>query len=389
MQRLSRFLSTMLRVAFCYGVLLASSPVALAQKSDLKTERGRQLQTLSNDLALQLKIAFRKDAPEHLRRYRQLVRVLQDWNKSARSEHDYQAVLEWVQVAIKNSMPGSNEPLPALPHFYSLEQYHAIKQRQARQHPKRKQQPAIQRSVVISKQDTPNSKTFAQLNKAKPNQHHRDLWKQHPASKTPVVKPKSNLWVGHPASKTPVIQTPMLNAASVQASPSDPFKNDPIAELASNSRRPTNLKPLVRETRSFGTKKNGRSDEANININHLVTRITGFSVNLRQVESRLATSKALTSAQLSQIARSAEHLVSTHEFIELYVKTMSSEEQAQLPALVEVQPMLEILKKRIQERRELVTAGIQGYLRSELAEEKRTLNKIEKKYRDLFSTDSF
>ncbi len=80
-----------------------------------------ELARLESDLRLQLDFAFRHNTDEHDQRAGQLNSVIDAWLNSPQSAEDEQLLAEWLRVSIRQSMPGSNQPLPDAPQFGVLE----------------------------------------------------------------------------------------------------------------------------------------------------------------------------------------------------------------------------------------------------------------------------
>src|SRR5215211_1144948 len=76
-----------------------------------------KLQVLVNDTAVQLQLAYRQHPDERARRQDQLAAAVAAWRAAPRSEANNERLANWLRAAILNSMPGSQEPLPAVPSF--------------------------------------------------------------------------------------------------------------------------------------------------------------------------------------------------------------------------------------------------------------------------------
>lgn len=76
-----------------------------------------KLQTLVNDTLAQLQIAYRQHPDERTRRQEQLTSAVAAWRAAPRSEANNEQLANWLHAAILSSMPGSHEPLPAMPSF--------------------------------------------------------------------------------------------------------------------------------------------------------------------------------------------------------------------------------------------------------------------------------
>jgi len=76
-----------------------------------------KLQVLVNDTAAQLQLAYRQHPDERARRQEQLTAAVAAWRAAPRSEANNERLANWLRAAILSSMPGSKEPLPAVPSF--------------------------------------------------------------------------------------------------------------------------------------------------------------------------------------------------------------------------------------------------------------------------------
>jgi nucleoside phosphorylase len=79
-----------------------------------------KLQVLVNDTAVQLQLAYRQHPDERARRQEQLMTAVAAWRAAARSEANNERLATWLRAAIVSSMPGSQEPLPAVPSFAAI-----------------------------------------------------------------------------------------------------------------------------------------------------------------------------------------------------------------------------------------------------------------------------
>jgi hypothetical protein len=79
-----------------------------------------KLQLLLNDTAAQLQLAYRQHPDERARRQEQLTATIAAWRAAPRSEANNERLATWLRAAIVSSMPGSQEPLPAVPSFVAI-----------------------------------------------------------------------------------------------------------------------------------------------------------------------------------------------------------------------------------------------------------------------------
>lgn len=97
-------------------IVLASALVLLIVQS-ANAQSSANLQSLVNDTAVQFKLAYRHNATEHRRRHQQLVETITAWRAARRNDVNNRMLAGWLRGAIRNSMPGSRDPLPPMPKF--------------------------------------------------------------------------------------------------------------------------------------------------------------------------------------------------------------------------------------------------------------------------------
>jgi hypothetical protein len=109
------------RVHWCFATLvlmtMASLSPAIAGAAPPATDK---LQLLVNDVAAQLQLAYRQHPDERARRQEQLTAAVAAWRAAPRNEANNERLAAWLREAILSSMPGSTEPLPAVPSFATI-----------------------------------------------------------------------------------------------------------------------------------------------------------------------------------------------------------------------------------------------------------------------------
>jgi hypothetical protein len=102
----------------CFAMLVLV-PVAwlIPGTASIAAGTGDKLQSLVNDTAAQVQLAYRQHPDERERRQEQLAAVVAAWRAAPRSEANNEKLAAWLRAAILSSMPGSQEPLPAAPNF--------------------------------------------------------------------------------------------------------------------------------------------------------------------------------------------------------------------------------------------------------------------------------
>jgi hypothetical protein len=79
-----------------------------------------KLQVLVNDTAAQFRLVYRQQPGERALRQEQLATAIAAWRAAPRSEANNERLATWLRAAILSSMPGSQEPLPAVPGFAAM-----------------------------------------------------------------------------------------------------------------------------------------------------------------------------------------------------------------------------------------------------------------------------
>jgi hypothetical protein len=77
----------------------------------------KNLQTLANEASAQIDLAYRQHPSERDLRKQQLTEALKSWRVAEHDTSNNERLANWLHAAIVNSMPGSQDPLPALPAF--------------------------------------------------------------------------------------------------------------------------------------------------------------------------------------------------------------------------------------------------------------------------------
>jgi hypothetical protein len=76
-----------------------------------------RLQALVDDTAAQIQIAYRQHPDERAYRQQQLASAIAAWRVAPRREANNEQLSTWLHAAIRSSMPGSHESMPAVPTF--------------------------------------------------------------------------------------------------------------------------------------------------------------------------------------------------------------------------------------------------------------------------------
>jgi len=85
----------------------------------LGASSAKNLQALANEASVQIDLAYRQHPSERDLRKQQLAEALKSWRVAEHDTSNNERLANWLHAAIVNSMPGSQDPLPALPAFTS------------------------------------------------------------------------------------------------------------------------------------------------------------------------------------------------------------------------------------------------------------------------------
>lgn len=102
------------RCILVVAILIASTVGSLSAKAAAPPDR---TSSLVRETAAQFQIAYRLHPEEGQRRQEQLAAVVSAWRAAPRTDANNERLTIWLRAAIRASMPGSREALPANPTF--------------------------------------------------------------------------------------------------------------------------------------------------------------------------------------------------------------------------------------------------------------------------------
>lgn len=172
--------------------------------------------TLLDDARAQIELAYRLHPTETQARLEQLKAVLAAWHAAPQTDTNQEKLDNWLRAAIRASMPGSREPLPAAPNFAAPVVVAPPGQ------PKRVATPS-----PVAKPASRELKPAKPVTVAKPVET-APLQSESTPERSLIVKPTPTLEPG-PGAKSPL---PKINDSDFEpftnkASDSDPFQDDP------------------------------------------------------------------------------------------------------------------------------------------------------------------
>jgi hypothetical protein len=117
---------------------------------------------LESDLRFQLEVAFKHDPNQRAARLVELSKVSRAWLDSPQSEADREQLARWLLEATIRSMPGSLEPLPAIPTFGAKPQSPRVATPDILLDPPATEKPATETPVALKKPGPPALEPVAQ-----------------------------------------------------------------------------------------------------------------------------------------------------------------------------------------------------------------------------------
>ena len=102
------------RCTLLAAIVVASIALPLTVKAAAPTDRAP---SLVRETSAQFQIAYRMHPEEGQRRQEQLAAVVNAWRVAPRTDANNERLTNWLRAAIRASMPGSREALPASPTF--------------------------------------------------------------------------------------------------------------------------------------------------------------------------------------------------------------------------------------------------------------------------------
>lgn len=237
---------------------------------------------LESDLRFQLEVAFKHDPNERAARLVELSKVSQAWLNSPRSDADREQLARWLLESTIRSMPGSLEPLPAMPTFGAKPQRPEVVT------PDILTPDIILDPPVIEKPSTPTPEPVAELPTP------TNLVSSEVPPTTPEQVPNNSEVEGVEFS----IQTNVVPAAAP----------------------PTTLQPMV-------ATRVEEPEPVQINLTELAARIAGYHAGLDEIEKQLLTISASDFGALTEQLRLLEELTRDYHFVQLYYEALSPTER--------------------------------------------------------------
>lgn len=340
---------TMLVVGESTGLLVSVSCAQQASGSQAGGDRAMQLQSMVDDLALQMQLSFANRNSEHVARYSQLAQALSSWNASARSDADFQVMQTWLQAATQASLPGANQSMPATPGFDGTAVLSGT---------------AIENSDAYAGESaTTNENTLgfaaetmpagASLSSADGTTFGSLL---NPAQGTIVYEEV----IAEPAASTdnePDDQP--LALADRELDWSDPFRGNPFRD------DPLPADPVYQPTKVAAKANKGRETRMKpissqkpavvVDTNELVSRVQGYNQKLKSVRADFVEEAVPTAFQMAAWLREMESLDEQRQFLDLYVGGLEGNARRGIPEFASPEGVLRQLAAMVTRRRQIVT----------------------------------
>jgi hypothetical protein len=354
------------------ATVLTSAVVAIAilgaavTAQPSRSTAGEKLARLESDLRYQLELEARVNPARSKERTRALDSVMDAWRKSAQSEGDYKSVVQWLQSALRASMPGDLADWPEAPAFSQEAAAPPVEHevhREAIEAPS-SEQPATRREGAAAtgeRQQARPKTSAAVIEKPSVKKQPPPSVVSAPATKTESSKPL----VVHVSDPVPLGAQTLINDAPPAVQTSEPpFDEAPARQ--SGSAGDTHESSVVAAERPAPTSEetaavynesaivDGASQPAperavEVNLAELNARIGGYHEGLREVEAALvANRRKMTFGELTKLIARLEELVDQCEFVHLYYEALTREERQ---FVIEPRPLAETVKLVDQQRK--------------------------------------
>lgn len=108
----------MSRISLVLSLLTAFGSLGVtASAAPTVTTQHERLPALAMEATTQFELAFRANPGEGQARREQLETVVATWRSAPRTDSNNERLINWLRAAIRASMPGSHDELPASPTF--------------------------------------------------------------------------------------------------------------------------------------------------------------------------------------------------------------------------------------------------------------------------------
>lgn len=336
-ERVTAAVSTIIAVAVL-GVAVS------AQQS--RTSRADQLAQLESEARLQIRLGFRHDQTEHEGRVGQLESVLAGWRDAERSEHNDVLLAKWLRDAMARSMPGAVRPFATAPAFDVPTSGRGVPLAASVTAP-----PAVQPGDSYPDDELPGSTTGlsdaqeTELAAVEPPPASTDP----PAPVGDVLAQSSPVADVDPAaSPAPTLADPLpavddatppsaAVATASQPAPKEPASGQPIVE---NILPPAPNRQPAKPTRPTG--------KVAVNLTQLTDRVADYHRQLNALR-RAVDRGAASLDQLAGAVDTLEHLAAHHDFIQLYVESLTARERRFVAAPKTWTPLASRLRVALQQ----------------------------------------
>ena len=204
------------RAAFCLAIV---GGISLATATFAAPDPGADRKpTLEHEVRAQFDLAYRLHPAEAQARLEQLKVIMAAWRAAPATDANKEKLEAWLRAAIRSSMPGSHEPLPAAPNFAVVTEREPLSMNHApvaTPAPAQSSMPKSASTVAVAKP--------AVATPALPQRTDQ----QPTAERSLIAKPQPI------AEPVPAAKQPLLN---IQESDFDPFLDDPADQQMQSSK---------------------------------------------------------------------------------------------------------------------------------------------------------
>ncbi|MAT68403.1 MAG: hypothetical protein CMJ58_02665 [Planctomycetaceae bacterium] len=254
------------------------------------------LGSLEADVRLQFELALRHDLPAYERRVAALEAATAAFDASSHSPADQRLLAEWLQEAIRRTMPGRLKPLPATPQFGASE----AEEEETDAHGPNPNPGA----TPVLLEAAPQSAAPPEIAAAPPAAD------ENSAAGTDIIEPAP------PQSPVAAGPIPTLADPPGEAAPAVETPVQVIhASAPSAPATATTVQPTV----------------VTVNLPELRAQIAGYHAGLRDLEAAVTNARdALTLADVARAVSELESLAAQYEFVLLYYQSLTNDERVRV-----------------------------------------------------------
>ncbi len=342
-------------------LLIALVAAGAPNRVAAQTPQRSVLQQLTGDISAQLDLRYPGAGGEKQARRDRLSEAIELWNESQKSDADAQVMERWLLDALRASMAGSKQPMPALPRFAYKSLAMAPTAQPLAAQPNTEQPLAAQLNTEqpLAADPAPRPRLNGPVTGLAPS-----LPTPTPADRPDASAPFERPEIVRPEIARPEIARPQIARPQIAQSPhpaaariawSDPFRDDPFQDDPIAFHQAPLEQALVRETRlkpELPPRPGSIEPRGRVDLRELSARVRGLSQGLSSIEARLNDGRPPSAFELAGLVRDLEQLSSEDRFLRLYLNGLRPAEAREVGHGPDLAQTISLLDDRVERRQE-------------------------------------